>query len=165
MLRADGFHMIPWKLVKDWECKFCGNCCINHKIPLLFEEYAKIEPKYGPRSVEPGERMFYVKLLRDGKCYFLKKQGEKYFCRIHNEKPYVCRMFPFRVLRKPKYGNEELSEFKYRTEVFYVYLNRECNGVKLGNSSIRFIERVMPEFVKIYVNKEGNEKLLLEITS
>jgi len=165
LLEANGFHMIPWKLVEDWECKFCGKCCINHKVPLLFEEYAKIEPRYGPSSVEPGERMFYIRLLHDGKCFFLKKHGEKYLCRIHDEKPYVCRMFPFRVLRVPKYGNEELSEFKYGTKVFYIYLNRGCSGVKLGNPSMRFVEKVLPEFIKIYANKEANEKLLLKSSS
>lgn len=155
LFEAENLHIIPWKLVKDWSCRFCGNCCINHKIPLLFEEFAKIEPKYGPRSVEPGERMFYVRLLPNGRCYFLRKQGEKYLCRIHNEKPYACRMFPFRILRAPKYGGDDLSKFEYEGDMFYVYLDANCNGIVLGNPSANFMEKVIPEFIKTYISRES----------
>lgn len=150
MSETNNLHMVPWKLVGDWSCKFCGKCCINHRIPLLFEEYARIEPRYGPRSVEPGEKCFYIRLLRDGRCFFLRRQGEKYLCRIHNEKPYVCRMFPFRILSSPKYGDESLSKLQYDNEVFYVYLNAECSGIVLGSPSKKFVEETLPEFVRLY---------------
>jgi len=151
-------YAIPWRRVESWRCTLCGKCCINHRVPLLFEEYAKIEPKYGPRSVEPGEKGFYVRRLPDGSCYFLRRLGAGFICSIQEEKPYVCRMFPFRVAKTARYGNEKLSVFYYRKGVFYVYLDPECQGIALGQPSVEFVTKVIPEFIDIYLGNRPQQR-------
>lgn len=143
---------MPWRLVENWRCVSCGRCCINHRVPLLFKEYARIEPKYGPRSVEPGEKEFYLRILPDGRCFFLSKRGTLFICRIHDEKPYACRMFPFRVSKTAKYGYGEPSFFQYGDETFNVYLEKECQGIVFGEPSLEFINRVIPRFIQLYLS-------------
>ncbi|MEM2050597.1 MAG: YkgJ family cysteine cluster protein [Thermoproteota archaeon] len=152
MSSTQGESLVPWRLVEDWRCVSCGRCCINHRVPLLFKEYARIEPKYGPRSVEPGEKEFYLRILPDGRCFFLSKRGTFFICRIHDEKPYACRMFPFRVSKTAKYGYGEPSFFQYGDETFNVYLEKECQGIVFGEPSLEFINRVIPRFIQLYLS-------------
>lgn len=127
-------------------------------MPLLFKEYARIEPEYGPRSVEPSDKGFCVRRLSDGSCYFLRRIGSNFICKIQEEKPYVCRMFPFRVAKKAKYGSEELSAFYYKREIFYIYLDPECQGITLGQPSVEFVTNVIPEFIEIYMGNNPQQR-------
>ena len=159
MFNTHDESLVPWRLVEDWKCVLCGKCCINHRVPLLFEEYARIEPKYGPRSVEPGENKFYLRILPNGNCFFLRKRGKLFICRIHEEKPYACRLFPFRISRMAKYGYSELSFFHYCGEAFHVYLEKKCQGIVLGEPSLEFTGRVIPRFLQLYLETDAGRKI------
>ncbi|NHW00053.1 MAG: YkgJ family cysteine cluster protein [Thaumarchaeota archaeon] len=163
MFNAQGESLVPWRLVENWKCVLCGKCCINHRVPLLFKEYARIEPKYGPRSVEPGEKEFYLRILPNGNCFFLRKKGKLFVCRIHNEKPYACRIFPFRISRTAKYGYDELSFFKYGGEAFHVYLEKNCRGIVLGEPSLEFTGRTIPRFLQLYLETVADRKVPTEL--
>jgi Fe-S-cluster containining protein len=151
--------VIPWRMVRNWHCLLCGKCCINHKAALNFKDYATIEPKYGSQSVELGDDKFYLRRRNNGRCYFLGKKPEGYFCTIQIEKPYVCKMYPFRVGKTPKFGSEELACFYYGKETLYVYLASECSGITQGEPSDIFVTEIVPEFIEIFLGNQKQQKL------
>jgi len=83
---------------KRFQCLQCGKCCT-----------LTVEPT--EQDIDKIERMGYKRdrFLKDGKlrklngaCCFLKREGSKYFCSIHEIKPRVCRKYPFTVMSRDK---------------------------------------------------------------
>jgi len=146
-------NLISWSKVEDWKCKMCGKCCYNSRVPLTFEDYAKIVSKYGEVYVIQDENLFILRHKRDHSCVFLRIKEGKYMCKIQEDKPLVCKLFPFRVYSYPKLGDEKNSEFKYKDKLYYVYLDLSCNGIKLGTPSKKLKIRVIPEIIEIYERK------------
>ncbi len=81
--------------INDFKCTKCGECC-RPIVKLSKEDISKIE--------EIGKRDFYVydekiksKVLKqvNYRCLFLKKEGEEYVCSIYENRPLVCRRYPF----------------------------------------------------------------------
>lgn len=85
-----------------YECKQCGQCCKIFKGGFNFypskkdlecwEESAPWLLRY-VKKIDGVYKAFFDpetgKLFE--KCHFLKKDNEKYFCKIHDVKPSVCR--------------------------------------------------------------------------
>lgn len=122
-------------------CLQCGECCRNREDILLtpFDIYHMVKAtgkksediiqKYGDCYIGDGSHMPLVRLQYrrepDGSttCYFLGRKEDKFYCRIHEHKPGVCRTFPLgKVLTlttqdkkevldySPKYFQQEYSE-------------------------------------------------------
>ncbi|MBO3802083.1 MAG: YkgJ family cysteine cluster protein [Thermoproteota archaeon] len=144
-------HLIPWSKVKNWRCKMCGKCCFYSRIPLSFEDYATIVSKYGEVYVVQDQNLFVLKHKKNGSCVFLRMKEGKYTCKIQEDKPLVCKLFPFRVYLYPKFKDN--SEFKYKNKSYYVYLDLSCSGIKLGAPSEELISKVLPEVIEIYERK------------
>jgi hypothetical protein len=64
-------------------------------------------------------------------------------------KPTACRLWPFKVSRRPTHGKVDESYFVYKGEGFHVYADSICQGIRWGKPSKLFMERTVPEFVEI----------------
>lgn len=98
-------------------CEQCGECCRNRGDILLNPidvlrlcRTLQMDPvafadKYGERYVGSETRLPLIRIdFRDTyglggnvigtRCPFLSNRGGKYFCRVHEGKPFVCYAFP-----------------------------------------------------------------------
>ena len=80
---------------KTFKCTKCGECC-RPIVKLSKEDITSIE--------EIGKKEFFVydeniksNVLKqvNYRCMFLKKEGDEYLCSIYNNRPEVCRKYPF----------------------------------------------------------------------
>ena len=107
-------------------CDQCGECCRNrddillspydvfHMVKATGMQIVDMLKKYtetylGPTSNLPIIRVVYRK-EPDGSttCPFLGKKSDKYYCRIHENKPYVCRSYP--LGRMTSYSSEKTTD-------------------------------------------------------
>ena len=112
-------HKKEWKIIYDqFFCEMCGRCCrrtkwaINLDTRLLWEDIERWRAEnredilrhvlvfegLGGDFLDLENKKFF------SKCPFLKKEGKKYVCSIHETKPIVCKVTPF------YFHNEERCE-------------------------------------------------------
>lgn len=133
----------------------CGKCCYNSRVPLNFEDYARIVSKYGEVYLIQDQNLFILRHKKDGSCVFLKFKGGKYVCKIQEDKPQVCKLFPFRIYTHPKFNYKNSSEFRYNGKLYYIYLDLSCNGIKFGRPSEELVSKVIPEVLEIYEKRRS----------
>ncbi len=112
----------------NWSCLRCGFCCRFKKIEV-FEEEKEIILKHDlleEREDEHGKRYF----IRDEKerCSFLMNYN---VCRIYENRPSICRRFPFSIRR-------DLFSGKLK-----IILNLSCPAINHPNS-----DSIKEEFLK-----------------
>lgn len=94
------------------ECVQCGNCCrdrddilltpfdLFHMVKATGKPVREIITRYGDCYIGDNSHLPLIRLRYreepDGSttCYFLGKKDGKFYCRIHDNKPGVCRTFP-----------------------------------------------------------------------
>jgi len=138
---------VPWRKVKSWACLRCGACCVKFDVTLRPYEYAKIfdlMPEAVVVDVKP-----YLRRI-GGRCIFQNEYG---LCSLQELglKPFSCKVWPFLVFEKPKYGGCKEAEFYYEGEKYYVYLNRYaamCPGIGMGRPEE--LPNVISEVIEIY---------------
>lgn len=83
--------------MKPHICKTrCGYCC-TLRVRLKWLDILKImRAGYKKKDfvVRGSDGKKYVKII-DNKCYFLTKKNGKPFCRIYEQRPRVCRLYPY----------------------------------------------------------------------
>jgi len=143
--------MIPvsWRNVKSWNCIDCGVCCRDYQVVLDFNEWVKIVRNYGVEATKPGISKLYLGKRSDGSCIFLTKLGDSYFCGLQNMKPKACKIWPFKIFSRPKYGTPREALYTYRGRNFFVYVDPACIGLSWGKPSQEFKYRTLPEFIEI----------------
>ena len=141
--------LVPWRRVRYWQCSACGRCCREYRVPLRFYEYLKLKPT---GFVEERRGKFYIRKI-GGRCPF--QHGN--LCLLQGElKPTACKLYPFSIRRK----GDELSEFEYGDEVFYVYVDvSTCPNVVLGKAG-EGMRRLVEEAVQIYVGERRRMELM-----
>lgn len=151
--------LIPWRKVEDWVCLACGICCKEFRVPLSMHEATKLAMIFGHGCLEVNWRGYYLKKTLDRRCMFQVNLGGKLTCGIQEIKPLACKLWPFTVLREPRYGarNEALYEFK--GQGFYVYLNPYCRGIIYGRPSERFERKVIQEFIELSIGLRVKQEL------
>jgi len=135
--------------VENWSCVNCGRCCHAYDVVLTFDEWLKLINIYGAGVAKPSLNRFYLSKRNDGSCMFLGWVGGRYYCGLQHDKPRACKIWPFKVSSKPKYGRAKEAVYRYRGRVFYVYLVPSCSGIRWGTPSKEFINAVIPEFIDI----------------
>jgi len=142
--------IVPWSYVSSWTCYGCGDiCCSSSVIPLTTREWLRIVKSFGFECVETSPTGFYLKKTPEEKCIFQYEYMGKHLCAIQPIKPRACKLWPFKVYRKPLYGLAEKAAFYYGGEIFYVYLDTKCAGISYGKPSKHFIRNVIPEFIEV----------------
>jgi len=149
--------VIPWRNVKTWQCYGCGDiCCSSPIVPLTLDEWLKITGRFGPEYAEFNISGFYLKRGPNG-CIFSLRVGDKYLCLIQDIKPKACKLWPFKIYRKPLYGFANDALFTYGGENFYVYLDTKCKGITYGKPSEELTKKIIPEFIEIMLDKREEQ--------
>ncbi len=147
---------IPWSWVRNWDCRQCGYCCVNYRVPLTKSEAKLLSRFFGPDLVEWSKGKFRIK-LKDGICPFLEKRGDAYFCKLQGSlKPYACKMWPFRIYREPKFGHPSDAGVNYGRRMYFVYLSSACRGIELGTPSPEFIAGPLVQALNLHMNPYSN---------
>jgi len=141
---------VPWRYVQDWNCIACGLCCKGFDIVLDFPEWIKIVKAYGVGFTEPGISRFYLKRKNDGTCAFLYNFYGKWLCSLQHMKPMACKLWPFKVSDKPKYGRPNEAVYRYGDgRKLYIYVDPSCIGLHWGTPTQDFLNTTMTEFVDL----------------
>ena len=86
---------------KTFKCDSCAECCKAFEVKLFREDIERIKKAGhdGDFFLEPDmisrKPDEYVLRKQDGQCVFLGKKKGKYFCRIYEIRPKICRKYPF----------------------------------------------------------------------
>jgi Fe-S-cluster containining protein len=119
-------------------------------------EYAAICHNYGYDALELGVGRPYLRKHPDGRCIFQFKQNSGWLCALQSMKPYVCKMWPFIVSRKPKYGREDDARWEYSDGEVYVYADPRCPRMIFGKPS-RLTEQMLTEFSDIAFRRQDTQ--------
>lgn len=133
MQLAEKFQNNELKILGDEErfefaCDQCGKCCRDREDILLNpldifhltlatgKTSREIVNKYGECYLGPSSHLPLVRLKYredlDGHttCYFLGRRDGKFFCRVHEYKPGVCRTYPLgKITAASKDGDPVLA--------------------------------------------------------
>jgi Fe-S-cluster containining protein len=142
-------QFVPWQNVGDWHCKACGYCCKLYSVVLGFHEWLLITKTFGAETTVAGLDRFYIKRHSDGSCAFLCSSNHNYSCGLQGMKPEACKIWPFKVLAEPKYGEPKLSEFNYMGHKLYVYADSMCSGLRYGEPTWEFRYNTVKEFAEL----------------
>jgi uncharacterized protein len=148
-MNALDMQFVPWRNVADWHCKACGYCCKLYSVVLGFPEWLKITQTFGAQSTVSDMQRFYIKRVSDGSCAFLCNNSLNYSCGLQDMKPEACKLWPFKVLSEPKYGQEKQAVFDYGKARLYVYADAMCNGLSYGAPNWDFEHVKVKEFAEL----------------
>lgn len=150
-------NLIPWRKVSFWRCSACGECCKKFYVPLTMFEYVEIASIFGKNVIELDLGKAYLrKNALTKRCIFQKFKNGKWICGIQEVKPIACKLWPFIVLTKPKQKNDE-ALFDYKGETIYIYVDKRCPEVKIGNPTNYLINKVLPEIVNLSFNNKTKQ--------
>jgi len=96
-----------------------------------------------------GLDRFYIKRASDGSCAFLCNDVNNYYCALQNMKPEACKIWPFRVLSDPKYGQSSQAAYDYGGLRLYVYADTTCGGLRYGTPTWDFRFTKLREFTEL----------------
>jgi Fe-S-cluster containining protein len=153
---------LPWRNVKSWNCVECGMCCRDYHVVLNFSEWVNIVKNYGVDATIPSIGKLFLGKNSDGTCHFLTRNGDNCFCGLQYMKPLACKIWPFKIFDKPKFGSPDEALYAYRNNSLYIYVDPGCMGLSWGNPSPEFKYRILPEFIEVAV---GLRKKQLHSTS
>jgi len=141
---------VPWTFVHDWIGSACGVCCKGYDVVLEFPEWVRIVKAYGVDYTEPGVSRLYLRHKSDGSCAFLYNPYGKWVCSLQPMKPIACKLWPFKISDKPKYGKpNEAAYYTKEQRRLYVYVDPACIGLRWGMPSQNFQTVIVPEFVDL----------------
>ena len=142
-------QFVPWQNVADWHCKACGYCCKLYSVVLGFPEWLNISKTFGTESTVSGLDRFYIKRTSDGSCRFLCNKINTYYCGLQSLKPEACKIWPFKVLAEPKYGEPNQAVYDYHGVRLYVYADTMCSGLRYGAPTWDFRYTKIKEFTEL----------------
>jgi Fe-S-cluster containining protein len=142
-------HIVPWNVVNSWHCNMCGICCKQYDVVLKFPEWLGIVKTFGAEYTAPTISRFSLGRSANGSCLFLQATPTTSFCGLQHAKPQACKLWPFKVLDKPKYGRPNDAVYNYGSRKLFVYVDPACPGLRFGVPSPEFAYSVVPEFVEI----------------
>ncbi len=140
---------VPWRYINYWNCYACGLCCKGFSVVLNFAEWMNIVKTYGVGFTSPGINKFYLKPRRDGSCAFLYNHHGKGFCSLQHMKPKACKLWPFKILQRPKYGRAREAEYNYAGRKLFIYVDPSCTGLTWGNPTTNFLKTTLTEFIEL----------------
>ena len=147
---------VPWKDVATWGCHGCGECCRPYTVPLSMWEWTRITQAYGGSVTEIRADGLFLK-KRQGRCVFQYRRSGKWLCSIQNMKPVACKLWPFRILKRPKYGKATEAALELGDGKMFAYVDPLCKGLKFGNPSEEFLTKILPEFVGISLGSYSDQ--------
>ncbi len=140
---------LPWREVSSWRCNLCGICCRYYTVILGFPEWLNIVKSFGVEYTAPAISKLSVRRRIDGTCVFLHKVADFSFCSLQHMKPQACKLWPFKVLSKPKFGSASRAVYYHQAQKLFIYTDPACPGLRRGVPTQEFAHSVIPEFVEI----------------
>lgn len=140
---------IPWRHVASWSCLACGRCCRGFEVALRLDEWVKILGTYGAVVTEPRVDRLSLRKKPDGTCVFLYRFFDRWICGLQPMKPRACKLWPFKIHGKPKYGRPDEASFTRGEKRLFVYVDPLCPGIRWGAPTQSFMHNTLPEFVEI----------------
>jgi Fe-S-cluster containining protein len=140
---------VPWRQASCWRCVSCGRCCKDYSVVLNFAEWLMITQTFGVQTTTACKDKLFLKRSYDGTCAFLSKFGENSLCALQNMKPNACKIWPFKVLAEPKYGEPKKAVFDFAGKNLFIYADSNCCGLKYGNPTWDFSRETLREFAGI----------------
>ncbi len=119
---------------------------------LDFTEWMKIVNAYGIAFTTPGISSFFLKQKIDGTCAFLYNYYGRWLCVLQEHlKPMACKLWPFKVSDKPKFGRPNEAVYRYGEKRLFVYVDPICPGLRFGSPNYSFLRETLCEFVDLAV--------------
>jgi Fe-S-cluster containining protein len=150
-------RFIPWRQIALWRCTSCGNCCKDYSVVLKFPEWLRISHTFGSETTVMGLDKLFIKRADDGRCTFLCRHGGAYLCGLQNIKPQACRIWPFKVLPEPRYGEPKQAAFEFAGKQLYIYADGHCSGLRYGEPTREFSSSILREFAEIAMGTCGQQ--------
>lgn len=147
-------RFVSWKYISNWRCTSCGTCCKLYSVVLNFPEWLRLVNNFGPHVTIAGISNLLIKRADDGSCVFLCSFAGNYLCSLQKMKPNACKIWPFKILSEPKYGEPEQAVFDYCGKKIYVYADTMCSGLRYGVPRPNFESVVLKEFVRVGLGLE-----------
>jgi Fe-S-cluster containining protein len=148
---------VPWRNVESWNCVACGLCCKGFHVILNFPEWISIVKAYGVDYTQPGISRFSLKHKSDDTCIFLYNNFGSWLCSLQHMKPMACKLWPFKVSNKPKYGRPNEARYDLTSMRLYVYVDPSCPGLRWGNPNLEFLNSTLPEFVDLALGQRRKQ--------
>jgi len=142
-------QFVPWQCISNWKCTACGYCCKLYSVVLNFPEWLRIIKTFGAETTVAGLDRLYIKRVDDGSCAFLCHFANTYFCGLQQMKPGACKLWPFKVLTEPKYGQANHALFNYGGRRLFIYADAMCPGLRYGSPTWEFNFSTLREFVEL----------------
>lgn len=150
-------QFVPWRHIADWECTACGGCCRLYSVVINFHEWLKIVKNYGVEQTVSGLDRLFIKRKSDGSCAFLCELSDVHICQLQQMKPVACKLWPFKILSKPKFGYAKEAAYNYGEDTLFVYADSMCDGLKYGTPTLTFSNQILREFVEIATGLRNNQ--------
>lgn len=150
-------QFVPWRYIADWRCTGCGECCKHYSVVITFHEWLRIVKNYGVENTVSGLDKLYLHRRRDGSCTFLSSFPNRCYCTLQPTKPRACQLWPFRVLKAPKFGHPDEALYSFGGEKLFVYADPVCSGLRFGAPTFDFAGSVLKEFVEIAAGLRNNQ--------
>jgi len=149
---------VPWRYVESWGCFACGLCCKGYDVVLDLPEWLNIVKTYGVDYTQPGISRLYLRRKTDGSCVFLQNYYGNWLCSLQHMKPVACKLWPFKMSDKPKWGRPNEAAYNYSSMKLYVYVDPSCAGLRWGNPNPEFANTVLPEFVDLALGQRRKQQ-------
>ena len=140
---------VPWRNVQSWRSVECGMCCRDYHVVLNFNEWATIVRHFGADSTMSSVNKLLLGKNGDGTCRFLVHDGKTSLCGLQSMKPLACKIWPFKVHDKPKFGRANEALYPYGGGSFFIYVDPDCHGLLWGDSTAEFKHQTLPEFIDV----------------
>ncbi|MDI6904683.1 MAG: YkgJ family cysteine cluster protein [Candidatus Bathyarchaeia archaeon] len=154
---AERMLFVPWRYISDWKCIACGKCCKAYSVVLSFPEWLKIVKNYGVDKTVSGLDKLFIKRRSDGSCVFSYNLSNMYLCGLQRMKPKACKLWPFQILSKPKFGYVNEAVYYYGGNKFFIYADSTCSGLRYGKPTWEFTNYTLKEFVEIALGRRINQ--------
>ena len=149
---------VPWRYVASWQCTTCGLCCRTYNVVLNYGEWLNIVRKFGVEYTSCDLSRLYLRRKPSGACVFLYRFGNKWLCGLQDMKPRACKLWPFKIYTKPRFGRAREAFYEYAGHRLFVYVDPNCLGIRWGEPTNHFAGDVLPEFVEIWMGRHVGQK-------
>jgi len=151
-------QFVPWRHISTWRCTSCGNCCKDYSVVLNFPEWLQITQTFGAQTTTASINNLFLKRVDDGSCTFLCKFRGSYLCGLQSMKPKACKIWPFKILGEPKYGDPDHAVFNFAGKNLYIYADTNCHGLRYGNPTWEFSMVTLKEFAGIALGVYNSQR-------
>ena len=119
-------------------------------------EWTRITQTYGLSVAEIRKDGLFLR-KRQGRCIFQYSWNGRWLCGIQEMKPFACKLWPFKIFKRPKYGKASNACLELAGRKMFIYADPLCKGLKYGDPAPEFLTKILPEFVGISLGSYSDQ--------